>query len=100
MKQDLALAHVRAMEIEEAANKRFFVTAGYFSNRQIAKVIRDNFPELRDQLPGEGTPGGDLPEGGMLGYDNSQAVDLLGLTFRPLETCIIDSAKSIQQMSQ
>src|SRR6266516_7247375 len=34
--RDLALGHVKAMELPQAANQRFFFVAGYFSNREIA----------------------------------------------------------------
>ncbi|KAI7114132.1 NAD(P)-binding protein, partial [Hortaea werneckii] len=37
--RDLALCHVLAMEKEGAANKRFFITTGYFSNKEIAEII-------------------------------------------------------------
>ena len=62
--RDLALAHVRAAERPEAAGKRFFITAGYFSNKEIANIIRDSFPDLASKLPTEDTKGGDYPEEG------------------------------------
>ncbi|KAA8573701.1 hypothetical protein EYC84_005272 [Monilinia fructicola] len=44
------------------AHKRFFVTAGYFSNREIAdEIIRKNFPEYEKGAAGEGCEGGWLP---------------------------------------
>src|ERR1700710_242038 len=42
--RDLALAHVKAMEVPAAAGKRFFATAGKFSNKQILEIIRKHFP--------------------------------------------------------
>lgn len=45
------------MELPEASAKRFFVTAGYFSNREIADVIKEGYPDLADQLPGEDVKG-------------------------------------------
>jgi nucleoside-diphosphate-sugar epimerase len=72
--RDLALAHVKAAELEEAGGKRFFITAGYFSNRKIATIIRNKFPELAENVP-ESAKGGDYPEGGR-GYS---AVLLRGL---------------------
>ncbi|RMZ71458.1 aldehyde reductase II [Pyrenophora seminiperda CCB06] len=60
--RDVAEAHVAAFEKPEAANKRFFVTAGYYSNKDICQAIKKNFPELKD-LPTDSTPGGDYPEG-------------------------------------
>ena len=56
--RDVAEAHVNAFEKSEAANKRFFVTAGYFSNKEITQIIKKNFPQYKD-LPSDSTPGGD-----------------------------------------
>ncbi|KAL2276773.1 hypothetical protein FJTKL_00435 [Diaporthe vaccinii] len=49
--RDVADAHVQAFEQAAAANKRFFITNGYCSNRQIIEIIRQNFPESRESLP-------------------------------------------------
>ena len=51
--RDLALAHVRAAEVPEAGGKRFFITAGYHSNREIADAIKEAYPDLADQIPGD-----------------------------------------------
>ncbi|KAH8593192.1 putative NADPH-dependent methylglyoxal reductase GRP2 [Bisporella sp. PMI_857] len=94
--RDLALAHVLAIEKPEAAGKRFFTTAGYFSNKEITEVIRKNFPELEDQLPGKDVPGGDYPKEGLYKYDNKRSVEVLGLKFRTLEESIADLVKSLK----
>ena len=96
--RDLALAHVKAIEVPEAAGKRFFVTAGYFSNKEIAEIIRKNFPEFEKELPGKDVKGGDYPEGGIYKYDNSQAVEVLGLKFKSLEESIVDTVKSLKDV--
>ena len=62
--RDLALAHVKAAELPEAGSKRFFVTAGYFSNREIATIIRRSYPDLASKLPTKDTKGGDYPQEG------------------------------------
>lgn len=93
--RDLALAHVLAFELDAAANKRFFVTAGYFSNKEIAAIIRKNFPELKD-VPGENVKGGDYPPGGLYKYNNDRATKILGLKFRSLEESIVDTVKSLK----
>lgn len=62
--RDLALAHVRAAERDQAAGKRFFITAGHFSNKEIANIMRDAFPNLAPKLPTKDTKGGDYPEEG------------------------------------
>ena len=86
------------METPEAANKRFFITAGYFNNRQIVEAICENYPEYREKLPTEETPGGEFPEDGLLGYDNSQTIDILKIKFRSIETCIVDSVVSFKNI--
>jgi nucleoside-diphosphate-sugar epimerase len=68
--RDLAEAHVAGIEKEEAANKRFFITAGYFSNKEIAQIVEKNFPQYKDGLPTASTPGGDYPEEGVYKYNN------------------------------
>ena len=51
--RDLALAHVRMAEMPEAGGKRFFITAGYWSSREIADAIKEAYPDLADQIPGD-----------------------------------------------
>jgi len=98
--RDVAAAHVAAFEKPEAANKRFFTTAGYFSNKEICQIIRKNFPEFKD-LPGDSTPGGDYPEGtpdkGLYKYDNKRSIEILGLKYKTLEESIVDCVKSFQK---
>ena len=96
--RDLALAHVKAAELPEAANKRFFVTAGYFSNEEIADIIRENFPELKNELPAKGTKGGGYPDDGIYKYDNSRSREELGIKYRSLKESIVDAVKSLQEV--
>jgi len=98
--RDLALAHVKAIEIDEAADKRFFITAGYFSNKEIAEIIRKNFPEYKDELPGKEIKGGDYPEGGVYKYDNSRTREVLGIKFRELEGSIVDTVNSLKDIKE
>ncbi|KXT05567.1 hypothetical protein AC578_3720 [Pseudocercospora eumusae] len=94
--RDLALCHVLAIEKEEAANKRFFITAGYFTNRQISEAIAKSFPELKEKLPTEKTKGGDFPEEGIYKIDNSRVTSTLGIKFRSFDESIRDTVKSLQ----
>jgi len=96
--RDLALCHVKAIEIDEAANKRFFITAGYFSNKEIADIIRKNFPEYKDELPKQEVKGGGYPEGGIYKYDNKRVVEVLGIKFKSLEESIVDLVKSLKSV--
>ncbi len=96
--RDLALAHVSAVELPAAANKRFFITAGYFSNKEIVEIIRKRFPEYHNALPTPETKGGDYPAGGVYKFDNSRAVKVLGLKFRTLEESIVDTVISLKKV--
>ncbi|KAI9700858.1 MAG: methylglyoxal reductase (NADPH-dependent) gre2 [Candelina mexicana] len=94
--RDLALCHVKAIELAEAQGKRFFIATGYFSNKEIVDIVRKNYADLASKLPGKDTPGGDYPEGGIYTYNNSRTVEVLGIKFRSLETSIVDLVKSLQ----
>jgi nucleoside-diphosphate-sugar epimerase len=94
--RDLAEAHVKAIEVPEAAGQRFFTTAGYFSNKQIADVIREAYPQLADKLPSKDTPD-DLPAD-IYKIDNSKSIKVLGLTYRSLKESITDTVQSIQDV--
>lgn len=96
--RDLAEAHVKGMELAEAGGERFFVTAGFFNNREIVETIRKNFPQYKDQLPAENAKGGDYPEGGIFKIDNSRVQQVLGLKFTSIQQCVIDTVKSLQNV--
>ncbi|CAI6340362.1 unnamed protein product [Periconia digitata] len=98
--RNVAEAHVAAFEKPEAANKRFFVVAGHFSNRELADTIGKNFAEYKDKLPTKSAPGGDYPEGGrekgVYEIDNNRSISVLGLKYKTFEESIVDSVKSFQ----
>ncbi|KAI9816377.1 MAG: methylglyoxal reductase (NADPH-dependent) gre2 [Phylliscum demangeonii] len=98
--RDVAEAHVKAMEIAEAAGKRFLVSPGHFSYRQVADIVRENFPDLRSLLAPKDAPGGDFPEGGMYDVDSSRTKEVLHIKFRTLKECIVDLIKSLQAVHQ
>jgi len=85
-------------DLAEAGGKRFFVTAGYFSNKQIVDIIRKNFPEYGDKLPAENAKGGDYPEGGIFKINNKRAQEILGLKFTSFEQSVVDTVKSLQNV--
>ncbi|KAI0025156.1 NAD dependent epimerase/dehydratase [Xylariomycetidae sp. FL0641] len=95
--RDVARAHVRAMERADAGGKRFFTVQGYYSNRDIARIVRENFPDLKEKLPGEEVKGGEAPESSC-GYDNSRATQVLGIEWTGLETCVKDTVVSLRQV--
>jgi nucleoside-diphosphate-sugar epimerase len=96
--RDIALAHILAVEKAEAGGKRFFITRGPFCNKEIAEIIAEEFPELSANLPtGEALKPGDYPEGGpKYQADNRRSVEVLGMTYRTLRECVVDTVKSLQ----
>ncbi|CAG9990536.1 unnamed protein product [Clonostachys byssicola] len=90
--RDLALAHVRAIEVPEAGGKRFFLVAGHCSHKQIVDGLRKTHPELSSRLPEN--PRDDFPSD-VYGYDNLRAREILGIEFKPLQECIKDTATSL-----
>ncbi|KAL8890212.1 MAG: hypothetical protein Q9215_002596 [Flavoplaca cf. flavocitrina] len=91
--RDLALAHVRAAERPDAAGKRFFVTAGYYSNKELADNIREQLPDRASKIA---TKGGGFPEGGYFEYDNSRTKDILGINFRSVKDMVKDTIPTLQ----
>lgn len=100
--RDVALAHVLAAEKSEAQGKRFFVTAGYFSNKMIAEIIGKNFKQYAEGLPtGKALEPGDLPpEDKRPEFDNGRSVEVLGLKYRSLEESVVDTVKSLEAVSK
>lgn len=91
--RDVALAHVRAMTVPDAAGKRFYIVSGHFSNKRLADIIKGTHPQLRDLLPGDDAED-DLPAD-VYQFDNSRSRTILGLQYRDLETSIRDTVDSI-----
>ncbi|KAI0538400.1 hypothetical protein GGR58DRAFT_513091 [Xylaria digitata] len=80
--RDVAQAHLRAMMVPRAGGNRFYVVGGYFSNKQIADMVRENFPSLAGRLPVDAVD--DLPDD-VFGFDNSRSREILGLEYTSLE---------------
>ncbi|KAH7056993.1 putative cinnamoyl-CoA reductase [Macrophomina phaseolina] len=95
--RDVAEAHLLAYEKEGAAGQRYFITSGNYSNQQVCDLIRKHFPELRDRVP-EGEPGKPLAD--MFSTNTSKAQSELGLKFRSLEDCIVDTVKSLLELEK
>ncbi|KAK1239518.1 hypothetical protein MKX07_009006 [Trichoderma sp. CBMAI-0711] len=95
--RDAAAAHIRAFEIPEAGGQRLFTVAGRTSNRDVARIVRENFPEYADRLPGPEVPGGEpADEKSTFKYDNQKTYKLLGIEWIPIEKSIVDTVKSLK----
>lgn len=99
--RDLALAHVLSIEKPEAAGQRFLISPGQYTNKEIAEIIHQEFPELQDGLPtGDALKGGDFPPGGWYNWDTTKSKDVLGMTYRPLKECIVDTVNSLRPFTK
>ena len=95
--RDAALAHALAVEKEEAGRKRFFLPAGHFSNKEVVEIIGEEFPDLKENLPsGDALASGAYPPDGIYGFDNHRSKEILGMKFRPLRECVVDTVKSLR----
>lgn len=86
--RDVALAHVRALEVPEASSRRFITVAGYASNQQIVSIIVEKHPEIRSKLP---ESFGKTQEGKIPRVDTEPAEKVLGIKFTPLEDSVLDT---------
>ncbi|KAI9038433.1 SDR family oxidoreductase [Aspergillus affinis] len=90
---DVALAHVRAIEVPEAGGQRFFLTAGLYSNKQIVDIIRESHPELDDKLPPKDSA--DDTPANIYGYDNTKSIEVLGIKYRSLKQSVGETVDSL-----
>lgn len=96
--RDVAEAHIKAgLEVPEAGGRRLFTTAGTFSNREMAEIVRRRFGgELGDKVPGPEVGGGELPaEGERFKFDNEETTRVLGMRWRGFEESVVDTVKSL-----
>ncbi|KAI1451796.1 NAD(P)-binding protein [Annulohypoxylon moriforme] len=94
--RDVALAHLKAVTVPEAGGNRFYVVGGYFSNKRIADVIRNSYPELAAGLPEN--PHDDFPAD-VYKFDNGKSRKILGLDYIDLEKSVKDTVQSILDRS-
>ncbi|EGV62631.1 hypothetical protein PSN45_000408 [Yamadazyma tenuis] len=93
--RDLALAHVKALVVEKASNKRYVPSSPEkFSYNLAAKLMKDNGlgSNITIELPTEGL----VPEGYDLDYATVERD--LGIKFHSFEDCILDSMKQFQSL--
>jgi len=89
--RDVARAHVRALQNEEAGGRRHITSAGPFGNGQIAAILKKNFPDSKVQEPKKS----DCPDFGF--PVKSLTADDLKIDYITLEKSIVDTAKALQE---
>lgn len=92
--RDVAEAHFKAFELAEPG--RFLVSSGAFEYRDVARILREEFPNRVDKIADpEATP---HEEG--FKVDNSETAKALGMTFKNARECFKDTALSLIALEQ
>ncbi|KAJ6614873.1 NAD-P-binding protein [Mycena sp. CBHHK59/15] len=86
--RDVAMAHLRAAELDVAKNQRYLLIGGSYLPSQLVEVIQHNFPELRDNLPPVDST---KLEVSAFKFDSSKARNELGIPWRPFHIMIVDT---------
>ncbi|KAL7799785.1 hypothetical protein V8C37DRAFT_91719 [Trichoderma ceciliae] len=95
--RDAASAHIKAFEIPEAGGRRLFTVAGRTSNQEVARIVREGFPEYADKLPGPEVPGGEpAAKDQTFQWDNHVTQELLGIEWISIEKSISDTVRSLK----
>ena len=90
--RDVAKAHLKAYELDEAAGERFLV-GNHFDYQTAVDALRKAFRELKDRIP-EGNPGTGLDEP-MYELDTRKARKVLGIEFIPLHVTLKDTVEDL-----
>lgn len=98
--EDVALAHVRALQVPEASGKRFLMLTDHFTNKAIAQIIASMGPEFKEKLPSNlDSLEEDLPGPNELYEFNSQrVVDILGVKYTSLDKSVKDTVESMLKL--
>ncbi|KAI9680092.1 MAG: hypothetical protein M1817_005108 [Caeruleum heppii] len=95
--RDVAQAHILAMTVPSAANKRILLVSGLITPQLVANTIREHFPELKPRVS-EGTPAQILPKGiNPTNWDVSRSREIFGKDwkYRSLEESLVDTVHDI-----
>ena len=86
-------------EKPEAANQRFLIVGGRYTNKQLSDVFGKYFPDRAENIPkklAEGLGPDGLPKDGVYDVDNSKSMNLLGIKYHTLEETVVDFMASIK----
>jgi dihydroflavonol-4-reductase len=106
--RDVAEAHLRAMEMAQAAGERFIIASEAMWVKDMATALRQAFPDLARRIPRHEIPAGLVRAiarfvPGMQGRDvgvlplmsNKKARDVLGLNFRSGREAVVEMGRSL-----
>ncbi|WVR07601.1 hypothetical protein IAU60_004643 [Kwoniella sp. DSM 27419] len=94
--KDVAKAHVRALEVQEAHNERFIVGAGFLTGQEYVDIIHKRFPQVKNVPTGK--PGSiDEITKDMNLFVGDKARDVLGIQYETLEETVVEMADSLRK---
>ena len=97
--RDIALAHIKAATVPEAAGLRFVICEGQISSQEISDLLRKHIPELEQRTP-IGVPGGNKLDINQYNCSSKLAEKVLGLKFRSKEETFVDLAKQLLEIEK
>jgi nucleoside-diphosphate-sugar epimerase len=97
--RDVAEAHVRATEVEEAGGSRFVICVGQVSSQNICDILRSGIPELDEKTP-EGVKGGNPLPGNAYFVDSTKAKEVLELKFKTMEETFVELGKQLLEIEK
>ncbi|KAK6348076.1 methylglyoxal reductase (NADPH-dependent) gre2 [Orbilia javanica] len=89
--RDVADAHIRALQVEEAKGQRFFSVAGPFTWAEVIDVLRKHNKLTKNDYP----PTGEVVP--PFYYNNTKSKEVLGLNYINLEDCVLATANSVER---
>ncbi|KAI5475819.1 ketoreductase [Pseudohyphozyma bogoriensis] len=84
--RDVAAAHVKAVQVPQAAGKRYLVIGGRFSPAKSAQILRKAFPQHLARLPEVTDEEAEFAPS--FAYDSADFEKDLGIAYTPLEETI------------
>ncbi|KAJ3480070.1 hypothetical protein NLI96_g8613 [Meripilus lineatus] len=94
--RDVALAHVEAVLRPEVGGQRFIINSPErFSYQLLADMLRKEFAWAREEVT-KGNEGEPVPEQAEL--DGETGANALGLHYRGLKSCILETATQLREM--
>ncbi|KAK6532552.1 methylglyoxal reductase (NADPH-dependent) gre2 [Arthrobotrys megalospora] len=89
--RDVADAHIKALEVEEAKGQRFLNVGGNFTWHEVVDVLRKHNKLTKNDYPPTGE---EVPS---WGFDNTKSKQVLGLNYISLEDSVLATAESVER---
>ncbi|WWD19049.1 hypothetical protein CI109_103507 [Kwoniella shandongensis] len=94
--KDVALGHVRALTVPEAAGQRFIVGAGAFAGQDYVDILHKRFPELKNIPVGKPGTHDEIVKNSNI-FDGQKATKVLGIKYETLEDTVVEMAESLRK---